>query len=164
MNIGVSCVLNINNKNKKNEELLDHIYAEARKQKNFWVEYNIKEIYLIQSKNDLSSIAKEHLESISGNVYILLNEDKDILYVGKSKSIKKRIKEHLVKCSSSTSSQIQNVYDFLKEKNLSGKDNIKIYIFVLNVEPNEYYGTIEGLIINDLIKKSNNTCWNVRQD
>lgn len=72
---------------------------------------------------------KKHLIFPDDDLYFLFGEDEKLLYVGKKKGVYNRLKEHLVKCSSSTSSKLEEFIEYVK----SG--NYVIYFATASVKP-----------------------------
>ena len=101
-----------------------------------------------------------------GGIYFIFNEDESkVLYVGKSQDIKKRLKEHLCKCSASTSSHIDDVIEYLKSKKDAKELHLKYC--VLNTKDNKHNATIEGALIDYMIESCDSRfkeCWNKRID
>ena len=97
----------------------------------------------------------------SAGVYLIMNDKKEILYVGKSLKIQLRLKHHLQKCSETTHSQIQNVVEYLNTNNTK-----EIYFATIEVKPLEFYGTIEGMLIKHMkdCKDEFPKFWNNRID
>lgn len=68
--------------------------------------------------------------------------DYEIKYIGKSKSVRRRLREHLVKCHKGTSSCLR----YVKEYIVNGKDK-NIYISTIKVEPAELNSYIETVLL-----------------
>lgn len=71
------------------------------------------------------------------------SEEYEVKYIGKSKAIRSRIREHLVKCSDGTSSCL----NYVKDNIIKGNDK-NIYISTIEVIPNELNSYIETLLLN----------------
>jgi hypothetical protein len=101
------------------------------------------------------------------NVYLIFKGNGQCLYVGKSKDIHKRIREHLEKNNKnskgiySTSSKIENVYSYLGP----GCNKRKILkIATIEVDPSSMYGAVEGYLIQhywSLTPKE--AIWNIKE-
>lgn len=101
-------------------------------------------------------------EDKENNIYFICNETGKILYVGKSLNINYRIKQHLLSCSKSTGSKIENVSELLKKYEAEKKE-LKIYYCSIKVEPKQFYGTIEGMLISYFTDNKNKGGeWNIK--
>lgn len=96
------------------------------------------------------------------NVYFIFDSNNlNILYVGKSQSIRSRLKNHLIKCSENTSSKIQNIQKYLKDAPIK-----RLYYYSIEVCETKYYGAIEGTLIAYIKNHENDfpNNWNDRED
>lgn len=103
----------------------------------------------------------------SGIYFLLSYEEDKLLYVGKSKNIKQRLKDHLIQCNAKTYSHIEDVSQYLRDrqnKNLQ----LKIKYCAIQVDDSKYNATVEGAIIDYILNNSGDPffseCWNKRED
>lgn len=95
---------------------------------------------------------KKQLETVKGNLYALyienMDNEKELVYIGTSKNISKRLQQHLVKCPKSTNSQLCKVKLYVN--NHSG--NCQVYYKVMEV-PNKLRTSIEDELITMMKKR-----------
>ena len=90
-----------------------------------------------------------------------------MLYIGKAKDLKDRLKRHLIECGTSTHSHIEDVYNYLlNEKNQ--KRLLQIKYGVINSD-NGNNAAIEGALIDYILSMRGkypflDSCWNIRED
>lgn len=72
------------------------------------------------------------------------SEEYEVKYIGKSKAIRSRVREHLVKCSVGTSSCLS----YVKDNIIKGNDK-NIYISTIEIIPKELNSYIETLLLNE---------------
>lgn len=147
------------------ESIINTVIDDTKK---FTIRYNRAEITKDTSDSKTVSYkldnTDEIVKEIVGNVYFIFN-DKKLLYVGKAKNLKNRLRQHLINCSSSTSSKIQSVHECLTELEKNGNPLLLSYC-AISIKPEKYYGTVEGMIIDyihsnkDYFKDN----WNLRED
>ncbi len=112
--------------------------------------------------NEINKVTAKKDEK--GYVYFIFDSTSSMcLYVGKSNDLKKRLKDHLVKPSTSTNSK----YEDLKNYVLSG--STIVYFDYIKIDPVELYGAAEGQFISyfEEIHSTNGTLkkfWNIRHD
>ena len=165
----ISCyvTLTCNNREIDEEKIFDYVIQEAEKKQICYgdvLKYNMEYegLYLKRIKiqtNDKIEIPPD----VKSGIYFILNDTGDkILYVGKSKTLATRLKNHLIECSTSTSSHINEVIEYLS--NLKSDQLILKYCYI-KVE--KYLSTIEGMLIDymksidlDMFKEN----WNKRND
>ena len=104
----------------------------------------------------------------SGGIYFILSEDeKNILYVGKSRQLKNRLKQHLIECPASTNSHIYDTYNYLLQQ-VEAKHQAKIKYCVINTTDHSKNAAIEGILLDYIEKHRNDEmfkyCWNSRND
>lgn len=127
------------------------------------VEYENNELKKIK----LKTTDKIHQNITSGGIYFILSSDeKNILYVGKDKNLKYRLKQHLIECSKSTSSHIKDVLDYLLDRQKKGF-SLCIRYCVINTVDNKNNAAIEERLIDYIFESSDHVfdeCWNKRKD
>lgn len=100
---------------------------------------------------------------VSGIYFILSSDKNHILYVGKSKNLKERLKEHLISCSASTSSHIESVYDYLLSHNEKS-----LYYCIMKTDDGQHNAAIEGILLDYIYEHKTeeffSQCWNSRID
>lgn len=85
-------------------------------------------------------------------VYFLLSENKKkLLYIGKSKDVKKRLAEHLLDCAKNTNSKMGEISEYLKHKNTK-----KINYCAIKVDSEENASILETLLIWYCLNRKNN--------
>lgn len=103
----------------------------------------------------------------SGIYFILSYEEDKLLYVGKSKNIKQRLKDHLIQCNAKTYSHIEDVSQYLCNRQ-SNNLPLKIKYCAIRVDNSKYNATVEGTIIDYILNNSGDSffseCWNKRED
>lgn len=103
----------------------------------------------------------------SGIYFILSYEEDKLLYVGKSKNIKQRLKNHLIQCNVKTNSHIEDVSQHLCDRQ-SKKMPLKIKYCAIHVDDPKYNATVEGTIIDYILSHPDDPffseCWNKRED
>lgn len=103
----------------------------------------------------------------SGIYFILSYEEDKLLYVGKSKNIKQRLKNHLIQCNVKTYSHIEDVSQHLCDRQ-SKKLPLKIKYCAIRVDDSKYNATVEGTIIDYILSHPDDPffseCWNKRED
>lgn len=116
----------------------------------------------IKTENSISDEIKG-----SGIYFILSSEEDKLLYIGKAKDLKDRLKRHLIECGTSTHSHIEDVYNYLlNEKNQ--KRLLQIKYGVINSD-NGNNAAIEGALIDYILSMRGkypflDSCWNIRED
>ena len=92
------------------------------------------------------------IDNISFNVgiYFILSSEKKLLYIGKSLDVKKRLKEHLIEKSESTSSSMFKINSYLRKKNQKF-----LYYYAIETTRN-CNASIEGTLIDYAIKEREN--------
>lgn len=115
-----------------------------------------------KNKDDNDKELKK-LKGLKGKkgIYFLLSDDcKSVLYIGKDKDLKKRLKDHLWSCHEKTNSKIKEVNEYIN-KLVDRKIRYRV-IFT----DGKYNAAIEEVLINYV--KSNSTKfqenWNLRED
>lgn len=123
------------------------------------IENNILKMSYPSTINDTNweKLAKKSYDKIKksinskGNVYIIMvevtSDDKkkyEVKYIGKSKVIRRRIREHLVKCSVGTTSCLS----YVKVRIVKGNDK-DIYISTIEVNPKELNSYVETLLLKE---------------
>lgn len=103
-----------------------------------------------------------------GGVYFIVSQKNDkLLYIGKSKNLKGRLTQHLIKCALSTGSHILDVIDYLKELNDNG-EKLVIKYCIINTFEDKNNASIEGALIDYVIENKSDPyfdkCWNKRLD
>lgn len=102
-----------------------------------------------------------------GGIYFILNDKEDkVLYIGKSQKLKDRLKQHLIECNKSTSSHIQDVLDYLLDRQKKGL-SLCIKYCVINTGDDKNNAAIEGILLDYIFGSSNRMfeeCWNKRKD
>ena len=93
-----------------------------------------------------------YLTNIDFNVgiYFILSSEKNLLYVGKSLDVKKRLKEHLIEKAESTSSSMFKINSYLRNKNQKF-----LYYYAIETTRN-CNASIEGTLIDYAIKEREN--------
>jgi hypothetical protein len=138
------------NINKKLDDIIDYVTANFTK-----ITYDPSIKRIKQNTND--------------NVYFIIDiANKLILYVGKSKKINTRIREHLISSSEGTHTKTNDLCDFL-EKQFNSNSTMEIGYSSIRIKPINYYGAGEGYLITRLRDKYLKTnpefeMWNVRED
>lgn len=167
MKTNINTSINFNGKEYINDNLSHFttdvlLFLKDIKEYNY-ISYNSKNYVTNDGKKRKLDNINEINEKIDEkcNVYFLLDSNNDLLYVGKSLNIKKRLKEHLIECNQSTSSKIVNVHNHLDECKKTNKDLVIRYM-TMEVEPASLYGTIEGIIISEC-NQSGKKIWNIRK-
>lgn len=117
---------------------------------------------ILNANNDIDANVK------GGGIYFILSAEGDrLLYVGKSKSLKTRLGQHLCKCPEKTYSHIFDVQKYLERREKNNKA-LEINYCVINTEKNNHNATIEGAIIDYILCQQDNDflseCWNKRAD
>ena len=108
-------------------------------------------------------------QNTNDNVYFLLDSrDNKVLYVGKSKTINTRIRQHLISSSGTTHTKTNNLCDYLEEL-FNQKLPMAIGYASVRIKPINYYGAAEGYFITRLKDKYITSypgfeMWNVRED
>jgi len=147
------------------KEILDKVL----KEKHYEIKYNDYNLESVddKGKKSLQLHPMKGYEVIDPNVksdhniyFILDSNGKKILYVGKSQKIRNRLTNHLVKCSSTTSSKIKNISEYMSKHGTSLK------YYSIKVKPKKLYGAVEGMLIayiknNEALDTDN---WNDRED
>ena len=83
-------------------------------------------------------------------IYFILSSEKNLLYVGKSLDVKKRLKEHLIEKAESTSSSMFKINLYLRKKNQKF-----LYYYAIKTTRN-CNASIEGILIDYAIKERKN--------
>lgn len=107
--------------------------------------------------NNWDNLAKQSYDKVKknidskANIYIIMvkvdsnnSEEYEVKYIGKSKAIRSRVREHLVKCSVGTSSCLS----YVKDNIIKGNDK-NIYISTIEIIPKELNSYIETLLLNE---------------
>lgn len=141
--------------------------------KKYVINYKDKTLHYCTHTNGLSQRKLTTSDKIdagianSGIYYILSYEEDKLLYVGKSKSIRQRLKDHLIQCNIKTYSHIEDVSRYLHDRQSKGL-LLKIKYCAINVEDSKYNATVERTIIDYILNNSSDLffskCWNKRDD
>ena len=165
MNIIVTATIKNEGKKVDIESIINTVIDDTKK---FTIRYNSAEITKDTSDSKTVSYKLDNTDEIAkeivGNVYFIFN-DKKLLYVGKAKNLRNRLRQHLINCTSSTSSKIHFVQEYL-EKLLSERKPLSLSYCAISIEPEKYYGTVEGMIIDYIHSKKDyfKDNWNLRED
>lgn len=168
----LSCIvkLTFGNNAKKPEEILAMVlngeFSIYEIEYKAGVEYaqHYKEDKFVKLSIEAENSVNEEIKG--GGIYFILSAEKDtILYIGKSTDLKKRLKEHLLECNSSTSSHLQDVLEYLNKRNAK-KQSLKLAYCVINTSDNKNNAAIEGALIDCVSsnKAKYGQCWNTRRD
>ena len=147
----------------------DVIIDEVKKNvKKYWIRYKNGKSSMVDSICQLNTEDEISSEIKGGGLYFILSSDGEkLLYVGKSKNLRARLRQHLVKCSESTYSHIQDVCKYLQEKQES-QEELSLSYCVVNTTDNTCNATIEGALIDYILNKKSDTfleqCWNKRNE
>lgn len=104
-----------------------------------------------------------------GGIYFIFSGDGNrLLYIGKSKDLKNRLKQHLIACTLSTYSHIQDVLNYLKEQKIR-KEKLVLQYCIINSVDDKHNAAIEGALIDYIQENKENEvllsdCWNTRHD
>ena len=85
------------------------------------------------------------IPKVKGNLYFIFDEDKNLLYIGKTKDITFSLFNHLKR---RTSKSMMSILDDIKEK-VSKSDSKRIYLKVVDVEPIELSNTIKPYLVKE---------------
>lgn len=114
----------------------------------------------LDAKGDISN------EINGGGIYFIFSQDNELFYIGKDIRLRERLKQHLISCSTSTSSHIKDVHNYLLDRKKQGKP-LTIKYSAINTDDNKYNAAIEGALIDYCLnncKKSYDKLWNKRED
>lgn len=171
MKLACTSSITINGDNKTAREIFDIIkttvskfiidYGKDIKRKDEYINGTLNKIFLETTSEINKSIS-------GGGIYFLISDEEDeLLYLGKSKQLRNRLKQHLIECSISTSSHILDVYKYLLYRK-NKKKSLKVKYGALNSESDKFNATIEGILIDYALLNKNdsffNNCWNTRED
>lgn len=120
----------------------------------------------------LSSRELNKTKGISGEInksgiYLIFSYEKDkLLYVGKSKNLRQRLTNHLIKCNAQTYSHIEDTQAHLLARKGEGKP-LRICYYTIGVSNPKNNSTVEGAIIDYVLNSGDilfDSCWNIRED
>jgi hypothetical protein len=149
------------NINKKLDDIIDYVTANFTK-----ITYTRS---IVDGKPSYDPSIKRIKQNTNDNVYFIIDiANKLILYVGKSKKINTRIREHLISSNEGTHTKTNDLCDFL-EKQFNSNSTMEIGYSSIRIKPINYYGAGEGYLITRLRDKYLKTnpefeMWNVRED
>lgn len=86
----------------------------------------------INTENWNCKVSDMKLPSFDGNLYFIIDAKYSLKYIGKSYDIKLRLKQHLVKDSDSTGSQLENVKNLI-----CNNDEKHLYVWTWDITPKE---------------------------
>lgn len=167
----ISCEikLKVGNKLISPKEIIDYVTKLEKYEIDYGdsLEYNedkdgIKVSYTIDTNNKIDSAIK------GGGIYFIISYEQDkLLYIGKSKDLKSRLRQHLIKCALSTGSHISDLIKYLKERKNQGKV-LAVKYCIINTAVNINNAAIEGALIDYVINNKSDSffdkCWNSRLD
>ena len=170
-NMALSCKVKVflNKKRQKVAKIIE--YAENYLAK-FSLNYSSDILRLDEKKNsDKCYIKLENSELVSdkisgGGIYFIFSQDNELLYIGKDKNLKNRLSQHLISCSTSTSSHIKDVHKYLLDCKKQSK-SLTIKYSVINTVNDKDNAAIECLLIDYCLnngEKSYDKLWNKRED
>ncbi|MDE6058830.1 MAG: GIY-YIG nuclease family protein [Clostridia bacterium] len=117
----------------------------------------------INTKDEIDASIK------GGGIYFIFSSNGDkLLYIGKAKDLKNRLKQHLIACTLSTYSHIEDVCNYLKERKIRN-EQLKLQYCIINSMDDNHNAAIEGALLDFIqANKEKNTfvcdCWNTRHD
>lgn len=121
----------------------------------------------VLSNRELHTVNNFVDEIDKSGIYFIFSYEKDkLLYVGKSKNIRSRLSNHLIKCNAQTYSHIEDVHAYLLTRKGENKP-LKICYCTIGVSDPKKNSTVEGAIIDYVLNSDLplfDSCWNIRED
>ena len=129
--------------NKELNKMIKSVKEEYEQQPFIPIEYPAT----IDKDNDIWKIHEDSIfiPKVKGNLYFIFDEDKSLLYIGKTKDITFSLFNHLKR---RTSKSMMSILDDIKEK-VSESDSKRIYLKVVDVEPIELSNTIKPYLVKE---------------
>jgi len=82
---------------------------------------------------------------VQGSLYFIYDENKNLLYIGKTKALGLALRNHLIRRTSKSTASILNDI----QKRVSNSDVKQIYLKVVDVEPVELANTIKPHLVKE---------------
>lgn len=169
MRLDCEIKLKINGVEKLPEEIINQAKEMSKKEIRYGESLECSQIYKNGKlyKNKIKNCNDDEIDSdiSGGGIYFLFSTDEDkLLYLGKAKDLRNRLKQHLIECAASTHSHILDVIEYLRKRDEHNKE-LSIKYCIINTENNVHNAAIEGALIDYVVDKSHlfGECWNIRQ-
>ena len=85
------------------------------------------------------------IPKLKGTLYFIYDEDKTLLYIGKTKALCAAVRSHLKRRSSMS---VKSILSEIKEKVSNGKKKC-VYIKVIDIQPTELASTIKPYLVKE---------------